>query len=188
MKKTRACCLIALTFAIWSHAGVADTLHKYGQEGAWIHADSGWVFPTRIGEYARVDEPYSIDGNNDVGVEYERVVDDVRTLVIVEVFSAQSAAEHATLGTARAAMERRFGALEEEQPFAVEGKLEIEGRRLKYEGTADTAASLYFLKAEQWVVNIRTSSALEAPEGAQSLDAFVRALPWDTLGSDSGFH
>ena len=70
----------------WSvQASLADPLHKVGDEGAWRHADSGWLFPKQIGGFARVTAPYTIDGNNDVGANYEHVVNGLRTTAVIEV-------------------------------------------------------------------------------------------------------
>lgn len=187
MKHARTIAGTAMSVLLSISTCAADALHKHGIEGTWLHADSGWLFPVQVSRFSRTDLPYSIDGNNDVGVEYEHLEGGVRIRAIVEVFSIQSAAAHAVLESAQAVMQDRFGALASERGFSIESE-ELEGHRFEYGPTGDSNARLYFFRTPEWIVNIRSSTVLPQRDGNDPLDDFVRTLPWPSLGSDAGLH
>ena len=182
--------LAAVALAMIGQMGLADPLHKGGGEGAYRHEDSGWVFPKQIGAFARVGAPYTIDGNNDVGAEYEKAMDDVRATAVVEVYSSDSAAEHAKLTTSKAAVESKSGPsgrVQSEDPFVIENKPELAGVRVTYTTDPEvkgSRTSLYLLRTEQWIVNIRTTT--DGVDASKLFDDFVRDLRWETLGVDPG--
>lgn len=190
--KTSGLWVAALISWMLSPASLADPLHKFGDEGAWRHEDSGWLFPTQIGAFTRVTAPYTIDGNNDVGVQYEQVVNEARTAAVVEVYASDSAAADAKLETAKATAARTAGAaarLESDQPFRLDPRNELHGVKVTYTsdaGSNRSQTSLYFIATDRWIVKVL---AQEAGENAgQALDAFVHDLPWDTLGVPGNLH
>jgi hypothetical protein len=78
--------LVACSFAGLS--STADPLHQFASEGAWRHEYSGWQFGKRVGDFTRVMAPYTIDGNNDVGVRYEHSVGAQQFAAVVEILSS----------------------------------------------------------------------------------------------------
>lgn len=178
MKRT---VLLALLLAT-STASLADPLHKYGDQGAWCHVDSGWMFPQDVGGFARVLQPYSIDGNNDAGAEYRQ--ESVPGAVEVEVYAADSAAADANIDGAKATAARKAGEgakIESEKPLKVGG---VDGVKIKYATDAEQT-NLYYFTTDRWHVKVL---ARAGKENDKALDAFVQALPWTTLGTDPGIH
>jgi len=193
MKRTglaSAFCL--LLAASWpSGPSVADPLHKFGNEGAWVHVDSGWVFPKDVGSFARVTQPYNIDGNNDAGVEY-RQASGLRAEV--EIYAADSAAAGATLDGAKnnAALKAGESAhIESEKPFSVDALNDASGVKVTYVANgkpAGTLTNLYFFTTDRWRIKVLASTQGPGKDDDLALDAFVQALPWITLGTDPGLH
>lgn len=190
----KAPALIAVALACWASvpASLADPLHKFGNEGAWRHEDSGWLFPKQIGAFTRVTVPYTIDGNNDVGVQYEQVVNEVRAAAIVEVYASDSAAADAKFETAKATAARTAGTaarLESDQPFRLDARNELHGVKVTYlsgAGSSNSRTSLYFIESDRWIVKILAQDSSE--NAGRVLDAFVHDLPWDTLGVPGNLH
>jgi hypothetical protein len=190
----KALALVAVAFACWAAVPVslADPLHKFGDEGAWRHEDSGWLFPTQIGAFTRVTAPYTIDGNNDVGVQYAQVVNQTRATAVVEVYASDSAAPDAKVATAKASAARTAGAaarLESDQAFRLDARNELHGVKVTYTsdaGSSRSQTSLYFITSERWIVKVLAQDAGE--NAGQALDAFVYDLPWDTLGVPGTLH
>lgn len=189
----KASTLIAVALAYWAvPVSLADPLHKFGNEGAWRHEDSGWLFPRQIGAFTRVTTPYAIDGNNDVGVQYEQVVNETRAAAVVEVYASDSAAADAKLEAAKAAAARTAGAaarLESDQAFRPDERNELHGVKVTYASDADSRraqTNLYFIESDRWIVKILAQNAGENADRA--LDAFVQGLPWDTLGVPGNLH
>jgi hypothetical protein len=190
----KAPALVAVAFACWASVPVslADPLHKFGDQGGWRHEDSGWLFPTQIGAFTRVTAPYTIDGNNDVGVQYVRVVDERRATAVVEVYASDSAAADAKLETAKATAARTAGAaarLESDQAFRLDARNNLHGVKVTYTsdaGSNKSQTSLYFIAGERWIVKVLAQDAGE--NAGQALDAFVYDLPWDTLGMPGNLH
>jgi hypothetical protein len=190
----KALALVAVAFACWAAVPVslADPLHKFGDEGAWRHEDSGWLFPTQIGAFTRVTAPYTIDGNNDVGVQYAQVVNQTRATAVVEVYASDSAAPDAKVETAKASAARTAGAaarLESDQAFRLDARNELHGVKVTYTsdaGSSRSQTSLYFITSERWIVKVLAQDAGE--NAGQALDAFVYDLPWDTLGVPGNLH
>jgi hypothetical protein len=151
-----------LACLVCSQAGLADPLHKFGPDGGYRHESSGWIFPRRVAGLERADPPYLIDGNDDVGADYATVERGVRRTALVHVYHADSAASGSKLVTATAATQ---------EAFAVGEASELTGVKVS------DGPTLYFFQTPAWVVTIRTTAPL---------DEFVRALRWDTLGSDAG--
>jgi hypothetical protein len=193
MSKTsnaRRSLLVAFVMAIWEPTSLADPLHKVDHEGAYQHEQSGWLFPKQLGEFTRLGPPYTIDGNNDVGAEYQLTAEGVRMTAVVEVYSADSAAEHADLATSKTAFERNLALRAgSEDAFTVQHEPEIVGFKVIYTLGAEakhTSANLYFLRTEHWIVNIRSTVEAVTGDAPNVSDDFVRHLPWQTLGIDPG--
>lgn len=190
----KAPALVAVALAYWASVPVslADPLHKFGDQGTWRHEDSGWLFPNQIGAFTRVTAPYTIDGNNDVGAQYVRVVNERRAAAVVEVYASDSAAPDAKLETAKATAARTAGTaarLEPDQPFRLDARKELHGVKVTYTSDAGSSGSqtrLYYIESERWIVKILAQDAGE--NAGQSLDAFVHDLPWDTLGVPGNLH
>lgn len=184
--------LVALVIAssLTAQSGVADPLHKFGHEGAWVHVDSGWQFPKDVGDFARVAQPYNIDGNNDAGVEYRQA----SALAVLEIFAADSAATDATLDGAKATAGRKAGEgarVDSEQPFSVAALTDARGVKITFATDAKATGAhtnLYYFTTDRWRVKVLASTQVGGKEGDRMLDGFVRALPWNTLGTDSGLH
>jgi hypothetical protein len=182
--------LVAFVTAIWGPTSLADPLHKVDHEGAYQHEQSGWLFPKQLGEFTRLGPPYTIDGNNDVGAEYQLTAEGVRMTAVVEVYSADSAAEHADLLNSKTAFARKLALrAESEDAFIVQHEPEIVGVKVIYAPGAEAkpmSANLYFLRTEHWIVNIRGTVEAAASDAPKVSDEFVRHLPWQTLGVDPG--
>lgn len=182
--------LLALLIAstLTGAAVTADPLHKYGEEGAWCHVDSGWMFPKDVGNFARVLQPYNIDGNNDAGAEYRQASGP--DSIEVDVYAADSAATDANIDGAKATAARKAGEgakIESEQPFAIGAVKELKGVKVKYttdENASGEQTNLYYFTTDRWHVKVLAHAQLDD----QALDAFVKALPWNTLGTTSGIH
>lgn len=46
--KTTAVSAAFFALSLTAQGSLADPLHKFGSEGAWIHVDSGWQFPKDV--------------------------------------------------------------------------------------------------------------------------------------------
>ncbi|HEY0686366.1 MAG TPA: hypothetical protein VGD45_28775 [Steroidobacter sp.] len=177
--------LLGILIALTAHGGLADPLHKFGNEGAWVHVDSGWRFPKEVGDFGRVTQPYNIDGNNDAGAEYRQA----QVSAEVDVYAADSAAVDATIEGAKDTAARKAGEgaqVRSEKPFQVAGLKG--GVKITYAPKSDAAGvqtNLYYFTTDRWRVKVLATT--EAG-GELALDEFVRALPWNTLGTDSGIH
>jgi hypothetical protein len=190
----KALALVAVAVACWAAVpmSLADPLHKFGDQGAWRHEDSGWLFPAQIGAFTRVTAPYTIDGNSDVGARYVRVVNERRAAAVVEVYASDSAAPDAKVETAKATAARTAGAaarLESDQAFQLDARNELHGVKVTYTsdaGSNRSQTSLYFIENERWIVKVLAQDAGE--NAGQALDAFVHDLPWDTLGEPGNLH
>jgi hypothetical protein len=179
----------SLLVVLTSTISVADPLHPFGNEGAWRHEFSGWQFARQVGALARVMAPYTIDGNNDVGVRYE---DGSGLTAIVELYLADSAAPDAKLDGAKASAAQQAGKsahIESDRPFRLAEHKPLRGTKITY--TADeksdgTQTNLYFFEANRWTVKVLGTGS--GSDAGKMLDAFVRALPWDTLGDPTALH
>lgn len=184
--------LLALLIA--STSSLADPLHKYGNEGAWCHVDSGWMFPQDVGSFARVLQPYSIDGNNDAGAEYRQQSGPLQGAVEVDVYAADSAATDANIDGAKATAARKAGEgakVESEKPFKVGGAPGLNGVKIEYATNANTPGgqiSLYYFTTDRWRVKVLARGERAGKDSDEVLDAFVQALPWTTLGTNPGIH
>jgi len=173
---------VGLLVGLTSTVGGADPLHPFGNEGDWRHEYSGWRFARQVGGFSRVMPPYTIDGNNDVGVRYEN---GAGLSAVVEVYLADSAALDAKLDGAKASAAQKAGEsahVQSERPFAIGNH---KGVKVTY--AADGANTrLYFFDAKHWTVKVLGSGS--GAGSAKALDAFVRALPWDSLGDSTALH
>jgi hypothetical protein len=173
-------------------SSVADPLHKYGDEGAWCHVDSGWMFPQDVGGFARVLQPYSIDGNNDAGAEYRQ--ESLQGVIEVDVYAADSAATDANIDGAKATAARKSGEgakVESEKPFKIGAVKGLNGVKIKYAADASTSGeqtNLYYFTTDRWHVKVLARAKLAGKQSDKALDAFVQALPWQTLGTNPGIH
>ncbi len=174
-----------LLAAVTSSIGGADPLHQFGNEGAWRHEYSGWQFAKQVGEFSRVRAPYTIDGNNDVGVTYQHASG---LSVVVEVYLADSTAPDSKLAGAKASASQKAGEsahVESERAFRIKSQKDLRGTQIIY--AADAAKTrLYFFEANRWTVKVLSSGSSD--DETKALDAFVRALPWDSLGDPSALH
>lgn len=192
--KTSALLALLIASTLTGAASVADPLHKYGNEGAWCHVDSGWMFPLNVGSFARVLQPYNIDGNNDAGAEYKQASEQMQGMVEVDVYAADSAATDASIDGAKATAARKAGEgakIESEQPFQIAAVKGLQGVRIKYATDAATPGgqtNLYYFTTDRWHVKVLARAKLAGNESNQALDAFVQALPWNTLGTNPGIH
>lgn len=192
----KAPALLALLIAstLTGAASVADPLHKYGDEGAWCHVDSGWMFPKDVGNFARVLQPYNIDGNNDAGAEYKQESGPLQGAVEVDVYAADSAATDANIDGARVTAARKAGEgakVESEKPFQIDAVKGLNGVKVKYATDAKASGgqtNLYYFTTARWRVKVLAHARQAGNESDQALDAFVQALPWSTLGTDPGIH
>ena len=188
--KTTAISALLSAFILASPS-FADPLHKFGKEGAWVHVDSGWMFPATVGEFVRVMQPYNIDGNNDAGVEYRQPSG---LQADVEVFAADSGAMGASLDGAKSNALSRAGEaarVRSEQPFEVDALKDASGVKITYAAAGKAAGSqtsLYYFTTDRWRVKVSASTQGRGKDGDAALDAFVRALPWKTLDTDPGVH
>lgn len=193
---TRPALLALLIASTLTGAGsMADPLHKYGNEGAWCHVDSGWMFPKDVGDFARVLQPYSIDGNNDAaGAEYRQESGQLQGAVEVDVYAADSAATDANIDGAKATAARKAGEsarVESEQPFKIGAAKGLSGVKIKYATDATTSGeqtNLYYFTTDRWRVKVLARAKLAGNESDKALDTFVQALPWNTLGTNPGIH
>lgn len=183
-----AICLFA------SVASTADPLHQFGNEGAWRHEYSGWQFARQVGNFSRAMAPYTIDGNNDVGVKYEYVSDKSRVDATVEIYLADSNAPDAKLEGAKASAARAAGEkaqVQSQRPFRIAAHESMRGTRITY-AASDRASgpetNLYFFETDRWTVKVLGSTDAAGADVGMMLDAFVRALPWDTLGDPAALH
>jgi len=185
---------VMLAWLLSTQSSLADPLHKFGNDGAYRHEHSGWIFPKHIGGLELVGAPYTIDGNNDVGAEYATVPGGMRRTAIVDVYFADSAAIGAQLETARAAMQTdsmtgAVAELQSEGRFSIDQPPRLVGVRASCTsrvGTDGSQSVLYFFQTTAWVVTIRTTAQATDTQATTVLDEFVRALRWDTLGTDPG--
>ena len=177
-------------------AGFADALHKYPNRDAYWHHGSGWVYSRQAGGLELKGSPYQIDGNDDVGAEYAMELKGARRTALVDVYYPDSAASGAKLASAKAAMQAasrpdKCATSQSEAKFAIKGHPDIVGVKTTYSSEAGADCSqlgLYFFQTSAWVVTIRTTAQATDTEAAAALDAFVRALNWNTLGTDPLLH
>lgn len=184
---TQKTCVLAtsLLVALTGSVSTADSLHPFGNEGAWRHEYSGWQFARQVAGFSRVMPPYTIDGNNDAGVRYENTSG---VSAVVEVFLADSAATDAKLDGAKASVAQKVGEsarVQSERPFRIKERKDVRGTKITYAAN-DARTSLYFFKANRWTVKVLGTAS--GDDASKVLDAFVRALPWNTLGDPTALH
>lgn len=175
----------SLLIGLTSSIGTADPLHPFGNEGAWRHEYSGWQFAKQVGDFSRVQAPYTIDGNNDVGVRYEHAAG---LSAVVEVYLADSAAPDAKLEGAKASAAQKAGEsahIHSERSFRIGAHQVVRGTKITY-AADDAQTSLYFFEANRWTVKVLGSASGNSSD--KVLDAFVRALPWESLGDPAALH
>jgi hypothetical protein len=195
MNRSRILTTAALACLLHVPTSVADPLHKAGADGAWRHHGSGWIYPRQLGGFELAAPPYTFDGNDDVGARYTATVAGQQRTAFVDVYYPESAASGAKLNTAREIARQvpdggKLVQVNDEKPFHLHASSSSELKALKITyGSKDTAApqaALYFVRTAAWVVTIRTTAAATDRDASNAMDAFVRALPWDSLGTD--FH
>lgn len=175
-----------LTSFFLSPAAIADPLHKSGNHGEWRHAESGWIFPIRTAGFDRVGRPYTLDGNSDVGGEYAEGEGDARKTALVDLYLPDTAAAGATLEGAKAALVKIESDSEPltptEAPFSIPEKADVTGVKLTVVPKQGAARLLYFFTAPNFVVTVRATVPAADAKADASIDEFVRAMRWDTLG------
>lgn len=166
-----------------AHTAMADTLHAIA-DAAYQHHGSSWVFPEKIGEFARVGAPQDVDGTIDVVAYYAAIIDGRRIVAIVDVYPPDSAAAGAKLADAKAALES--AAVRERSEGTLEvGNPPLTARKLHYligDERADSQQYLYFIDAGAWIVKIRSEIPTADLAADAVLDNFVRGQRWDSLG------
>jgi hypothetical protein len=172
----------SLLVGLTSSISVADPLHPFGNDGTWRHEYSGWQFARQVGGFSRVLAPYTIDGNNDVGVRYQN---ESGLTAVVEIYLADSAATDAKLDGAKVSAAKKSAHLLSERPFRLKEHKSIRGTKITY-ASDDARTQLYFFDASRWTVKVLATSSAE--DASKVLDAFVRALPWGTLGDPTALH
>jgi len=188
--------LLALFIAstLNGHASEADSLHRYGNDGAWCHVESGWMFPAEVGAFARVLQPYNIDGNDDAGAEYKHTWESSRGTVEVDVYAADSAATDASIDGAKATAARNAGEgakVVTEKPFQIAAAESLQGVKIEFAvdpQPSDESIHLYYFTTDRWHVKVLARGKLAGVENDQAIDAFVQALPWSALGTNPGIH
>jgi hypothetical protein len=138
-------------------------------------------------------QPYSIDGNNDAGAEYRQ--ESLQGGAIeVDVYAADSAATDANIDGAKATAARKSGEgakVESEKPFKIGAVKGLNGVKIKYAAGASTSGeqtNLYYFTTDRWHVKVLARAKLAGKQSDKALDAFVQALPWQTLGTNPGIH
>lgn len=169
------CALAACTSAS------ADPLHAIGA-GAFQHHDSGWIFPSQVGGFTRVGAPQDVDGSSDAVAHYARGVAAERIVVVVDLYPPDTAAAHAKLADAKAAIEQELpGTQWQDVSFHVATQRELVGiKTARTAGELQTA--LWFIDTGAWIVRIRAAAPRAADQTWQLLDDFVREQRWDSLG------
>src|SRR5690606_34950762 len=122
-----------------------DPLHKFGSVDAWIHVNSGWQFPKDVHGFARVGQPYNIDGNDDAGAEYRQASG--RLLAEVVIYAADSAAPGASLDAAKATTAAKAGEtahVKAEKPFEIAALKGSGGVKVTYVVKKGAQTNLYF--------------------------------------------
>lgn len=194
MKRIGPALALLIAAALTGAAGMADPLHKYGDDGAWCHVESGWMFPKDVGNFARVLQPYNIDGNSDAGAEYKQDSGQLQGTVEVDVYAADSAATDADIEGAKTTAARKAGEgakVESEQPFQIDAVKGLSGVKMKYAIGAKASGqqiNLYYFTTDRWRVKVLAHAKPAGSESDQTIDAFVQALPWNTLGTNPGIH
>lgn len=159
------------SLALLSSAGtIADPIHAK-PDGTFWHHDSGWVFPSKIGEFSLVGIPQDVAGSRDAVAHYARVENGVRTVASVDVYPSDSAASH----------EKPAGGA-----FIVSESRALTATRsigAANENVARGLMGIYLVTAGEWHVSIRISSPLM--DAAPLMDAFVLAQRWDTLNAST---
>lgn len=167
----RLCTIAAITCLVLNPGVNADPIHAVA-DGAYWHHDSRWVFPEKIGDFARVGIPQDVAGSEDAVAHYAWLENGIRQTASVDVFRAGSAAadEHAAPPA---------GQLSSEGAFRLSEAISLAGTRRVYasgNAEAPTLTGVYSIIAGEWRVTIRIrASRLE------TMDAFVSNQRWDTL-------
>lgn len=171
----------------------SDPLHKFGKQDAFWHHGSGWIFPRQVAAFELLGTPTQIEGNDDVTADYSMKVNGLSRSATVDIYYPTSAAAGAKLASAKAALQADLGAAECATPqpegaFTLDGRAEIRGVKVSFAPAGATScaqSALYFFQTANWVVAVRTWAPATDTDAPAALDAFVRALRWDTLGTDS---
>lgn len=163
-------------------SGFADPIHRIENDAYWHH-DSGWVFPARLGEFAREGAAQDVAGSPDAVAHYVRVANGKRVVVSVDVYSADSAANESLLVTARGEL---VGTM-----VGVEGHLTddtltlgqgLRASRMLFVAAGDAPSqAMYFVDTGAWRVRIRATVPAAARAVLDELDGFVQAQRWDAL-------
>lgn len=176
------------------HTAMAQATLQAGPDNAAQHQQSGWVFPKKVGKLERKSEPTVIAGTNDVVAQYETGKGDNKIVTTVYVYASNSAALDASYDGAKAAIEQRLNGplgmaqLWSEGPFTVGNTRKLMGRKSFFKGglgPTSVADTLYHFDTGQWTVKIRMTGREEL-KSFEIGDAFVKALPWDSLSIADG--
>jgi hypothetical protein len=81
--------------------------------------------------------------------------------------------------------------VESEKPFQVDGAKDASGVKVTYapkEKSTGVQTNLYYFTTDRWRVKVLASTREGVKDDDLALDAFVQALPWNTLGTNPGLH
>ncbi len=167
----------------------AEDFQKLTDE-AVQHTESGWIFPKAVGDFQRVGDPQVIPGTRDCAAKYERSANGIQSRATVYVYPAESPTADASLDGAKAAIVAYLRStplvqLWSEGPFRAGKTQPLVGEKAFYKigiGPESSQTNLYFFDTGKWVVKARLSVQKTEEDTFQKLDAFVRDLPWDSLG------
>ena len=184
----RLCLLIGFA----ALAGQSAHAEQYQQlaDGAFRHPESGWTFPAAVGDFKRVGDPIGIAGMRDAVANYELLANGNKHAATVYVYPPDSRAEDASLDGAKAAIVAQLKSLPlaqlwSEGPFRAGKTPVLVGDKAFYKigiGPDSYQTNLYYFDTGKWVVKVRLSVQKTEKDTFRALDAFVRDLPWDSLG------
>jgi hypothetical protein len=163
--------VIASLAPLLCHVAQADPIHAIA-DGAYWHHDSGWIFPEKIGEFARVAIPQDVAGSRDAVAYYARTLNGIRIVASVDVYTTDS-------GNERSAP---TGQMESDEAFAVGKAGALSGRRSIYvdgDGATAVVTGVYIIAAGEWRVRIHIAGVPK--DSGPMMDSFVLDQRWDTL-------
>jgi hypothetical protein len=153
------------------------------------HAESGWIFPNNVGPLKILTEAQALGGSGDVAASYAKGEGENRIVATVYVYPARSPALDASYDGAKSAIIAHVNGplsmaqLWSEGPFTVGSDRLLTGRKAFYKlglGPTSVATNLYFYDVGTWIVKVRVTGK-ETEDTLKIADAFVRALPWNSL-------
>jgi hypothetical protein len=173
MNRNRYLIVPTLACLMSGHVTHADPIHAIA-DGAYWHHDSGWVFPEKLGQFARIGAAQDVAGSSEAVAHYAAVENGLRTTASVDIYPADSALAGTDLETA--------GRLMSEGEFAVGKAHALSAVRRIYavgQGESTGLIAIYLVIAGEWRVTIRIDGS--HVDAVPMMDAFVLAQRWETL-------